>query len=309
MQHLLNINMYLNSFKSFLDSKDISYAENENLSSYTSFRIGGPAAILAEPDCIQKLSDLMKYLKQENIKTFILGKGSNLLVSDDGFDGCVVRLKGDFETIELTDECTIKTGAGAKLIALCNFALENSLSGLEFAYGIPGTVGGAVYMNAGAYGGETADVILSASHINMEGEAGSYDKNELDLSYRHSIYSSDDAVITGAVFKLQKAEKSVIKEKMLDLMGRRKDKQPLEYPSAGSTFKRPEGYFAGALIEQSNLKGYSVGGAQVSEKHAGFVINKDNATCNDVLNLISHCQDVVREKFGVELETEVKIVK
>lgn len=301
--------MYLENLKQFLDSQGISYKTNEALASYTSFKIGGPAAVLAEPCNEKELSALLKYLSEEKIRSFVLGKGSNILVSDNGFDGCVIRLAGDFEKIELIDDCTIKAGAGAKLVALCNFALENSLSGLEFAFGIPGTVGGAVYMNAGAYGGEVVDVITSASHTCLNGECDVLSADKLDLGYRHSIYSNLDAVITSATFTLKKADKAEIKAKMTDLMGRRKDKQPLEYPSAGSTFKRPEGYFAGALIEQSGLKGASVGGAQVSQKHAGFVINKGGASCKDVLDLIAHCQKVVKEKFNVDLETEVKVIE
>lgn len=301
--------MSFENLKTYLTSEGISYKENEPLSSYTSFKIGGPAAVMAEPCNEEQLSSLLKYIKENDIRKLVLGKGSNLLVSDEGFDGCVIRLCGDFEKIELVDESTIKAGAGVKLIALCNFALENSLTGLEFAYGIPGTVGGAIYMNAGAYGGEISDVINSASHVTYDGEFANLMAEDLDLSYRHSVYADDSAVITGGVFALKKADKEEIKAKMLDLMGRRKDKQPLEFPSAGSTFKRPEGYFAGALIEQSNLKGYSVGGAQVSEKHAGFVINKGGASCRDVLDLIAHCQQTVKENFGVNLETEVKIIK
>jgi UDP-N-acetylmuramate dehydrogenase len=210
--------------------------------------------------------------------------------------------------IKLLDETTIYCEAGASLKALCMFALENSLSGLEFAYGIPGTLGGAVYMNAGAYGGEMKDVLYSVNHIDNDGNNGTLNKENLDLGYRHSAYTNNGFVITSAVIKLTKADKKDIKEAMDDKLQRRKDKQPLEYPSAGSTFKRPEGYFAGALIEDCGLKGYTVGGAQVSEKHAGFVINKGGATATDVMTLISDVQRIVKEKHGVTLETEVKIV-
>ena len=208
----------------------------------------------------------------------------------------------------MLDETTIRCEAGASLKSLCMFALENSLSGLEFAYGIPGTLGGAVYMNAGAYGGEMIDVLVSTTHIDSNGEFGELTQENLKLVYRGSAYTDNNYTIVSAVMKLKKADKKDIKESMDEKLQKRKDKQPLEYGSAGSTFKRPTGYFAGALIEQSGLKGYTVGGAQVSEKHAGFVINKDNATATDVINLIRDVQKIVYEKHGVKLETEVKII-
>ena len=188
------------------------------------------------------------------------------------------------------------------------FALENSLSGLEFAYGIPGTLGGAVYMNAGAYGGEMKDVLFSCTHVDNIGNVASFKKDELDLCYRHSVYADNGYTIISAVLKLKKADKTEIKDAMDDKLRRRKEKQPLEYPSAGSTFKRPEGYFAGALIEQSGLKGYTVGGAQVSEKHAGFVINRGGATATDIINIIDDIKKKVYEDSGVHLEPEVKII-
>ena len=193
-------------------------------------------------------------------------------------------------------------------IASTSSALDNSLSGLEFAFGIPGNLGGAVYMNAGAYGGEMKDVLYSCTHIDSDGNIGTLTKDQLDLGYRRSAYTDNGYTIISATLKLQKGDKTEIKEAMNDKLRRRKEKQPLEFPSAGSTFKRPEGYFAGALIEDCNLKGYTIGGAQVSEKHAGFVINRGGATSTDILNLIKHIQNTVFEKHGVKLETEVKII-
>ena len=228
-------------------------------------------------------------------------KGSNLLVSDEGIDACVIMLGKGFDDVRLIDETTVFAEAGAQLIKLCTFALDNGLTGLEFAYGIPGSCGGAAFMNAGAYGGEMKNVLYKCDHIDPYGEKGSLSGEELKLSYRHSAYYDNGCIVTGLYLKLQKGSKDEISAKMKELLKRRKDKQPLEYPSAGSTFKRPEGYFAGALIEECNLKGCTVGGAQVSEKHAGFVINRGGATCKDVLELCKKVSDTVLGEKGVEL--------
>ena len=275
---------------------------------YTSFKCGGNASVLIIPDSLDALNKIIDFSYSKDVKPFVIGNGSNLLVTDNGINGVVIKIGSKMSEIKLLDETTIYCEAGASLKALCMFALENSLSGLEFAYGIPGTLGGAVYMNAGAYGGEMKDVLYSVNHIENDGINGTLNKENLDLGYRHSAYTNNGFVITSAVMKLTKADEKDIKDAMDDKLKRRKDKQPLEYPSAGSTFKRPEGYFAGALIEDCGLKGYTVGGAQVSEKHAGFVINKGGATATDVMTLISDVQRIVKEKHGVTLETEVKIV-
>lgn len=275
---------------------------------YTTFKCGGNASLLITPDNIESLGKIINVCHSKGIKPLIIGNGSNLLISDNGIDGVVIKIGSQMSSIELLDETTIFCEAGASLKSICMFAYENSLSGLEFAYGIPGNVGGAVYMNAGAYGGEMKDVLYSVNHIDDKGNVGEISKENLDLSYRHSAYTNNGFTITSAILKLTKADKCDIKAAMDDKLQRRKDKQPLEYPSAGSTFKRPEGYFAGALIEESGLKGYTVGGAQVSEKHAGFVINKGGATATDILTLIKDVQSIVKEKFGVMLETEVKII-
>lgn len=284
------------------------FFENEPMSNRTSFKTGGPVDLLVCPDNIEALITILKVCKENNIKTFIIGNGSNILVSDNGLSGVVIRLSNNFADIKLIDDDTIYCQSGVSMSKLCTFALQNSLSGLEFAYGIPGTAGGAAYMNAGAYGGEMKDVLIKCEHIDDNCISSSFSGDDLKLGYRKSVYSSlDNYVITSLTVKLKKADYDAIKAKMDENLFKRKSKQPLEYPSAGSTFKRPEGYFAGALIEECGLKGYSVGGAQVSEKHAGFVINKDNATTNDILSLISHIQKTVYEKKGVSLEPEVKI--
>lgn len=275
---------------------------------YTSFKCGGNASILIIPDSIITLQKLIEFCSQNNVKPFIMGNGSNLLVSDKGIDGVVIKIASKISEIKLLDDTTIYCEAGASLKSLCMFALENELSGLEFAYGIPGNLGGAVYMNAGAYGGEMKDVLYSCKHIDNDGELGELLQNELALDYRKSAYTSNGFTVVSAILKLKKSDKISIKEAMNTNLQKRKDKQPLEYGSAGSTFKRPTGYFAGALIEDCGLKGYTVGGAQVSEKHAGFVINKNGATATDVLTLIKDVQRIVYEKHGVMLETEVKII-
>ena len=281
---------------------------NAPMKKYTSFKCGGNASILITPDSSDSLQKIISYCYTKNVKPLMIGNGSNLLVTDNGIDNVVIKIGSKMSKIELIDDTTIFCEAGASLKSLCMFALENSLSGLEFAYGIPGTLGGAVYMNAGAYGGEMKDVLFSCKHIDADGNIGELLQDELDLRYRGSAYTDNGFTIVSAIMKLKKAEMTDIKATMDDKLQRRKDKQPLEYPSAGSTFKRPEGYFAGALIEESGLKGYTVGGAQVSEKHAGFVINKNKATATDVITLIKDVQKIVFEKHGVMLETEVKII-
>lgn len=287
---------------------ECEYSTDSLLRDYTSFKIGGKADFMIFPDNIYKLSSIVSFINQENIPALVLGKGSNMLADDDGFRGIVINT-GKLDEIKLVDEDTVICQCGVSLSKLCRFALDNSLTGLEFAFGIPGTAGGAAYMNAGAYGGEMKNVLVTCEHICADGSVSSFSGEELNLGYRHSVYTDSEYIITSLTLKLSKGNSSEIKAKMDELMSKRREKQPLEYPSAGSTFKRPEGYFAGALIEQCNLKGYSVGGAQVSEKHAGFVINKNNATFADVLAVIDHCKKTVYDKTGVTLEPEVKIIK
>ena len=270
---------------------------------HTSFKIGGNADVFVSVQTVEEFSLTLKLCKKAEVPVTVLGKGSNLLVSDKGIEGVVICLE-KLNKITVEGE-KIKAGAGVSLAALCNFAANEGLSGLEFAFGIPGSVGGAVYMNAGAYGGEIKDVLESVTAVDVDGEILTFSANELCLSYRNSIFHNNGATVVETVFALKKGIEEEIKAQMSEVMGRRKDKQPLEFPSAGSTFKRPEGYFAGTLIEQCGLKGLTVGGAQVSTKHAGFVINKGGATANDVLELIKKVQQIVFEKTGVTLEPEV----
>lgn len=283
-------------------------AEREvSMKNYTSFKVGGPAELFLSPEDAGQTAKLVRFCEKEEIPVFVLGKGSNLLVSDRGIKGAVIYT-GKQCGISLVDENTVRAQSGASLAQLCTFALENSLSGLEFAYGIPGTVGGAVFMNAGAYGGEMKDVLLNSEYVSTDGTSGELDNEAMELSYRHSAYENSNLVITAASVRLAPADRNEIKSTMNDILARRKEKQPLEYPSAGSTFKRPEGNFAGALIEQCGLKGVSVGGAQVSEKHAGFIVNRGGATAADILSLIKHVQARVKAQTGVSLETEIRLI-
>ena len=279
------------------------------MSKYTTFRIGGNASVMLTPTTDEQLASIIKKCKEDNIKPFIIGNGSNMLISDKGLDTVVINMCRPDPKIELVNGDTVVCDAGATMSKVCNFALENGLTGLEFAFGIPGSAGGAAYMNAGAYGGEMKDVLVECRHIDSNGNFGSLRGEELGLAYRTSAYEHNGYIITTLVMKLSKGNKDEIRAKMQELLQRRKDKQPLEYPSAGSTFKRPEGYFAGALIEECGLKGYSVGGAQVSEKHAGFVINKGDASAKDVLDLIKYIQDKVLIEKGVMLEPEVRLIE
>lgn len=282
---------------------------NENLAKYTSFEIGGCCDILVKPNSADCLKDILKCCRENGINYYILGRGSNVLISDKGLKGAVILLSSDFSEIRQPDDCRIICAAGASLTKVCAFARDNSLTGLEFAYGIPGSVGGALYMNAGAYGGEMKDVVESCFYLDENFELKEMSASEMELSYRHSVFFGRNYVITAVCFKLREGDKAEISAKMSDLMEKRRSKQPLEYPSAGSTFKRPEGDFAARLIEASGLKGYTCGGAQVSEKHSGFVINKDNASFEDVMNVIKGVKDKVYADSGVMLECEVLIMK
>lgn len=286
-----------------LKELNVSYKFNELMSQHTSFKIGGAAEYFVEPKNTEELSEVIGAAKTNAIPVTVIGNGSNLLVSDSGIDGIVIStLK--MKEIRLLDETRIFAEAGASLTAVCLFAKNNSLTGLEFAYGIPGSVGGALYMNAGAYGGEMSGVVESATSFS-EGKIIERKNHELSLSYRHSIYTENGEIITGVIFKLEKGNAADIEEQMNTLMQKRKTSQPLEYPSGGSTFKRPVGYYAAALIDECGLKGLSVGGAEVSRKHAGFVINRENATCSDVLALVEKIKESVLEQKGVKLETEI----
>ena len=295
--------MSAEALANFLESENIEYRQNEPMRAHTTFKIGGEADIFIIPASPAALISAVKKCTGLEIPYFILGNGSNLLVSDGGIEGAVISLAG-INGISSDGE-KITCGAGAMLSSVCLKALSLSLTGLEFAYGIPGTAGGALYMNAGAYGGQTADVIESAECLTATGEIKTLKKENMQLGYRSSVFKNGGLIIISLTFALKKGDKAEIKAEMDDLLNRRKQKQPLEYPSAGSTFKRPEGYFAGALIEKNGLKGLTVGGAQVSEKHAGFVINRGGATAADVKALIGKIQKKVFENDGVMLEPEV----
>ncbi|MBQ1950778.1 MAG: UDP-N-acetylmuramate dehydrogenase [Clostridia bacterium] len=292
------------------------YAEQANcrvttgisMATATTFRIGGPADLLIDIPHAEAAAAVLRFCKAENIPWLWLGNGSNLLVGDRGIRGAVLRWDTRRSAPQLVSENTITAEAGLSLQRLCLFARDNALAGLEFAYGIPGTVGGAVYMNAGAYGGQMADVLVSATCLTAQGEIVHVPDEDLRLDYRHSALMETGAIVAAVTLRLQPGDKEAIAARMKELIAKRQEKQPLEYPSAGSFFKRPTGYFAGALVEQSGLKGYRVGGAQVSEKHAGFVINRENATAADVRRLCADVQEKVRTLHGVSLEPEVQFV-
>ncbi|MEG0641318.1 MAG: UDP-N-acetylmuramate dehydrogenase [Clostridium sp.] len=287
-----------------LDKDIIKY--NEPLKNHTSFKLGGPCTVFITPTNKEELITSLKLCREFDIPFFVLGNGSNLIVRDGGILGVVIQLKC-LNNVS-SDGNIILAGAGAMLSAASNMALKNSLKGMEFASGIPGTIGGAVTMNAGAYGGEIKDVIDSATVVTQTGEVLKLNKEQLELSYRSSSIQKNNYIVLEASFSLEEGVYDDIKNRMNTLNGRRRDKQPLEFPSAGSTFKRPEGHFAGKLIEDAGLKGLTIGGAMVSEKHAGFVINYNDATANDVISLIKKVQDIIKEKDNVYLETEVKII-
>ena len=275
------------------------------LSSLTTFKIGGNARLYAQADNSSQVSILVNTCKELDVKYIVIGKGSNIIANDDGLDMLVIRLAGDLAKVTRLDDTTIHCGAGLSLAGLCREVENKSLSGLEFAWGIPGSVGGAVYMNAGAYGGEMKDAVYSVTHIDKDGKIGTIMSNNLDFGYRHSIYKENEYTIIGATFQLKLDNRTEIRNRMDDYMSRRKEKQPLEFPSAGSVFRRPEGNYAGALIEKCGLKGKTIGGAQVSPKHAGFIVNTGSATAQDVKDLIKLIQTTVKEKTGYDLEREV----
>ena len=291
-----------------LQKAGIPLAEQEPMTRRTTFGIGGPALLL-RPCSRAELQAAMTLCREAGEEPFILGRGSNLLVSDSGISRPVIRLDGDFTAIT-REGSTLRCGAGASLIAVCRAAAENSLSGIEWGYGIPGSLGGGVYMNAGAYGGELRDVLTEVTFLDEAGEYRTLPAAELSLSSRHSMFEDrPGTVIVGAVLTLTPGDPAAIRAAMEDYMSRRREKQPLEYGSAGSTFKRPVGNYASALVDQCGLKGLSVGGAEVSRKHAGFIINRGGATAADVQELIAEVQRIVREKTGYTLECEIKFVE
>ena len=278
---------------------------NEPMASHTTFKIGGPADYFVMPETIEELAAVLKLCKEENMPYFILGNGSNLLVGDKGFRGVVIQLYKNFDGICL-EGTKITAKAGAMLIRVAKEAGKAGLTGLEFASGIPGTIGGAMVMNAGAYGGEMKDVVTAVTVLTKEGEIKTLSGEEMNFRYRGSVVEDEGYIVLEAVMELKEGNLEEIQTRMEELSLQRRTKQPIEYPSAGSTFKRPEGYFAGKLIQDAGLRGYQVGGAQVSEKHCGFVINAGGATAADVMNLMQDVSDKVNAQFGVTLEPEVK---
>ncbi len=282
-------------------------AADEPMARHTTFRVGGPADYFVRPVDVEQIPALISLGRMENIPYFILGNGSNLLVSDEGYRGMIINIADNMNGVDIHDG-VIRAQAGAMLTKVGRLARDNSLTGLEFASGIPGTIGGAVYMNAGAYGGEMKDVVVSVRAMDTDGRVYDLSVDEMDFSYRHSVIGERGLVVLEVMMKLAEGNLDEIDSRMNELAEARRSKQPLEYPSAGSTFKRPEGYFAGKLIMDAGLRGYSVGGAQVSEKHCGFVVNRGGATASDVMTLIRDVQDKVREEFEVELETEVRLL-
>ncbi|MCB5940910.1 UDP-N-acetylmuramate dehydrogenase [bacterium 210820-DFI.6.52] len=287
-------------------TKDCDILRDEPLSRHTTFRIGGTADWMVIPHTAQAAGELYTLLEREGLPWFPLGRGSNLLVGDGGYRGVVLKSANKYGRLSFDGEA-VEVDAGVSLARLCYSAYQHGLSGLEFAWGIPGSVGGAAYMNAGAYDGEMKDVLSSVTFWEG-GEEKTFSREECGFSYRHSYFSDRDCLITRVSLGLRAGEKGAIKEKMDDLLGRRYTKQPMEQPSAGSTFKRPQGSYASKLIDECGLRGFSVGGAQVSEKHCGFVVNADGATCADVLGLIAQVQRIVREKTGFSLEPEVRFL-
>ncbi len=292
----------------FCERERIEYRIDEPLSEHTSFRIGGPAALFAEPDTSQKAAALLGFCIENGIKHTIMGRGSNILAPDDGYAGVVIRIGEKMGDLSI-DGNLITADAGGSLAGLCRFAQANRLSGLEFAFGIPGSVGGGIYMNAGAYGGELKDVVTEAGCCGSDGEVKTLKKDELEFGYRHSFFTGKDLLILWAKFELQPGDGAEIAAKMAEISRSRSDKQPLNRPSAGSVFMRPPGFYTGALIEQAGLKGKRIGGAQVSEKHAGFIINAGGATSKDVKALIAMIRDEIKCRNGVDLVCEIKFLE
>lgn len=276
----------------------------EPMQKHTTFRIGGPADCFVQIENKEQLIRLQRYLKQLGMPFFMLGNGSNLLVSDKGYQGIVLQIGQKMSKIEV-DGNVITAQAGAVMSQVARAALEHGLTGLEFASGIPGTIGGGVVMNAGAYDGELSGVVTQVNVVNSEGECMELENDSMEFGYRTSIIRNNSFTVTEVILKLEEGDREQIRAKMEDLAARRREKQPLEYPSAGSTFKRPRGNFAGKLIMDAGLRGFQIGGAKVSEKHCGFIVNTGNATAEDVRDVISEVRKQVKERFHVDLEPEI----
>ena len=291
--------------KGMFDPEELYF--DEPMKDHTSFRIGGPAALFFLPSTVANLKSMIAFCQENEIAFYIMGNGSNLLVGDRGYDGVIIQVFRNLSQWSINGQ-VVEAEAGLLLSKLANCIYDAGLGGFEFASGIPGTLGGAVYMNAGAYGGEMKDVLISARVLSRQGDLREVLKEDLGLGYRHSNLMAQGDIVLSAKIQLEHGEPTVIKGLMTELNKKRKDKQPLEKPSAGSTFKRPEGYYAGKLIMDAGLRGYQIGGAQVSEKHCGFVVNTGQATGEDVIALIKHIQKEVKNQFGVDLEPEVRMI-
>lgn len=300
---------HLREFVTLLQMADIDLKQGEPMCRHTSFQIGGPVAVMAFPNSPEQVGEILKIARQYEITPMILGAGSNILAPDEGLDTVVIELRTAMNRVEERSKGEFEAQAGVAMARLATFAMERGYTGLEFAHGIPGTVGGGVYMNAGAYGGEMCQVVTGVTAMDRQGRLLEIPAEELDLSYRHSRFMNEDLVILSVRVKLEKGDREEIRAKMAELMSRRRASQPLELPSAGSTFKRPKTGYAAAMIEAAGLKGLRVGDAQVSEKHAGFVVNRGRATCKDVLELMVQVQDRVEQDTGVRLEPEVRILE
>lgn len=296
---------FLNKLQDILEQEEVLTQEPMKL--HTTFKVGGPADVFVKPGSVEQIKQIMEVAREEQIPVYIMGNGSNLLVGDKGYRGAIIQIYKNMNQIRCEGN-EIKAQAGALLSTIARVALDQELGGFEFASGIPGTLGGAVTMNAGAYGGEMKQVLKSAVILTRDGEIKTLTVEDLKLGYRKSVIIDKDYIVLEAVLELVPAKKQEIQEKMNEYALARRTKQPLEYPSAGSTFKRPVGYFAGKLIDDSGLRGFSYGGAQVSEKHCGFVINKGDATARDIVTLMKMVNEKVMEKFGVALEPEVKMI-
>ena len=291
-----------------LNTQGICAVEKEWLKNHTSFKIGGPAAVYSEPNGIEEAQKTLQIARANKAPVFLLGKGTNVLFQDSGFQGVILHIGKNFAQVEVSPGGRIRAGAGADLAKVCCVAKENGLSGLEFAYGIPGSVGGAVFMNAGAYGGETRLVLESVTYLDKDMNLASAKVEDLELGYRTSVFQKNEGCILDATFLLECKDPEEINRVMEEHMAARRSKQPLELPSAGSAFKRPVGAFAGALIDQSGLRGYRVGDAAISEKHCGFIVNVGKATCEDVLALADDVVAKVQQKTGYLLEKEIQVV-
>lgn len=299
----------MEQLKQLLTAAGIAYKENEPLAAHCTFKIGGPARLFVQPVDRAQLCRAVALCKAQGVRYYLLGNGSNILFADEGYNGAVLAISSMQDAVEVHGT-QLTAGAGVRLSTLCKTALEHGLTGLEFAYGIPGTVGGAVYMNAGAYGGELKDVLESVTFLDDNLQLRTLPAADLAMGYRTSIFEQNPGwCILSVTVVLHRGDGAAVLAKMQELLGKRKEKQPLEWPSAGSTFKRPVGAFAGKLIEDCGLRGFTVGGAQISEKHCGFVINRGGATCADVVALTEQVRQIVEARTGFVLEREIRVVK